>query len=347
MPGDRLKNPRASLALTDLRSGKNALNVSDFLPFRPLLRPPLVVLSNCQNVLLEGPTFRNSPSWNIHLLYCSDVMVHSVTIFNPYYAQNGDGIDIDSSRNVTLTDDDIAAGDDVICLKSGRNAEGRKVGRPTENVVVAHCRLGQGHGGIAIGSEMSGGVRNVGVYDCIMHGTDDALRFKTVRGRGGVVENINIHDIEMFDIKNSCIGVDMYYMIRSGTTRPSLRGRAAATEFAEQPDPVVAKPLVVTQESLKPLDDGTPQFRDITIRNIVCHGANIALQLRGLPELPLRNVTVEHVQIVSRQGGAIVDATGITLRDVHIRSASVPCLQVQDATNLTLEDVDAVPQVLK
>jgi DNA sulfur modification protein DndE len=270
-----------------------------------------------------------------------------VTIFNPYYAQNGDGIDIDSCKNVTLTDDDISAGDDVICLKSGRDVEGRRVGRPTENVLVAHCRLGQGHGGIAIGSEMSGGVRNVEVYDCVMHGTDDALRFKTVRGRGGVVENINIHDIEMFDIKNSCIGVDMYYMIKKAATWPTTRGRSATTEFEDQPDPVVAKPLVVTQESPKPLDDGTPQFRDITIRNIVCHGSNIALQLRGLPELPLRNVTVEHAQIVSKQGGAIVDANGITLRDVHIKSASVPCLQVQDVTNLTFEDVDAVPQVLK
>jgi DNA sulfur modification protein DndE len=270
-----------------------------------------------------------------------------VTIFNPYYAQNGDGIDIDSCRNVTLTDSTIAAGDDVVCLKSGRDAAGRLVGRPTENVTVARCALGQGHGGIAIGSEMSGGVRNVRVYDCTFNGMDNAILFKTVRGRGGVVENINIHDVEMWNIKNACIGVDMYYMVRKlPTTRQS--GRLPPPDpDAPPPDSPVAKPLIVTQEPPEPPGPGTPQFRDINLRNIVCHGANIAMQLRGLPELPLQDVTIEHADIVSRQGAAIIDADRITLRDVHIKCAGVPEFQIQDVTNMTMENVDAVPQSLK
>ena len=327
--------------LAALRTSGRTPKVDDYIPYRDLLRPPLVLLSNCQRVRLEDATFRNSPSWNIHLLYSDDITVHGVTIFNPYYAQNGDGIDIDSCRNVSLTNCDISAGDDVVCLKSGKDAEGRKVGRPTEKVVVAHCRLGKGHGGIAIGSEMSGGVRNVEVYDCVMRGTDDALRFKTVRGRGGVVENINIHDVQMYDIGNSCIGVDMYYMIKRPTARRG--GRPAATQ-PDDADPAVAKPLVVTQEPPEPLGVGTPQFRNITIRNVVCQGANIAMQLRGLPELPLKDVTIENAQIVSKQGAAIVDADGITLRDVHIKCTAVPGIQIQDATNLTMEDVDSLPQ---
>jgi DNA sulfur modification protein DndE len=339
-----LKGPKA---LTALRASGKPPKVEDYIPYRDLLRPPLVVLSNCNRVLLEDATFRNSPSWNIHLLYDGDVTVHGVTIFNPYYAQNGDGIDIDSCRNVSVMDSDISAGDDVVCLKSGKNAEGRKAARPTENVVVAHCRLGKGHGGIAIGSEMSGGVRNVEVYDCEMRGTDEALRFKTVRGRGGVVENINIHDIKMFDISNACISVDMYYQVRRPTTRRSARGGPAVDPDAPKPDEPVAKPLVVAQEPAEPLNDGTPQFRDITIRNIDCQGANIAMQLRGLPELPLKGVTIENAKIVSKQGGAIVDADGITLRNVHIKSASVPSFQMQDATNLTLDNFDVVPQVMK
>jgi DNA sulfur modification protein DndE len=169
------------------------------------------------------------------------------------------------------------------------------------------------------------------------------LRFKTLRGRGGVVENINIHDVQMYDIQNSCIGVEMYYMIR----KPTTKGSAATKPAEPDADPIVAKPLVITQEPAEPLNDGTPLFRDITIRNVRCEGANIAMLLRGLPELPLKNMTIEHAQIVSKQGVAIVDADGITLRDVHIKCVSVPGFQIQDATNLKFEDVDAVPVGMK
>jgi polygalacturonase len=321
--------------------------IEDYVKYRDMLRPPMVTLSNIKNLLLEGPTFRNSPSWNIHLLYSEGIIVHGVTAFNPYYAQNGDGIDIDSCRNVSVTNCNISAGDDLICLKSGRDAQGREVGRPTENVTIAHCALGAGHGGVAIGSEMSGGVRNVEVYDCTFNGTDDALRFKTVRGRGGVVEDINIHDVEMWNIKNACIGVDMYYMVRRTPSAPTPRRSGRTLDFEYDPttlpEPTVAKPLVITQEVAVPLGPGTPQFRDITIRNLVCHGANIAMQLRGLPELPLEDVTVENADITSRQGGAIVDADQITLRNVHITSASVPEFQMQNARNVTMVDVDDVP----
>jgi Glycosyl hydrolases family 28 len=191
---------------------------------------------------------------------------------------------------------------------------------------------------------MSGGVRNVEVYDCVLRGTDDGVKFKTVRGRGGVVENINIHDLQMYDIGNMCIGMDMYYMLRRPTTR---RGERMAATQLDDADPVVAKPLVVTQEPLQPVNAGTPQIRNITIRNVTCQWSNIAMQLRGLPELPLKNVTIENAQIVSKQGGAIIDADGITLRNVHIQCAAVPTFQIQDATNLTMQNVDSVPQGLK
>jgi DNA sulfur modification protein DndE len=310
----------------------------------------MVILSNCHNILLDGPTFRNSPNWNIHPLYSDNITVRNVTIFNEYYAQNGDGIDIDSCRDVSLYDDKIDAGDDVVCFKSGRDAEGRRVGRPTENVIVTRCILGHGHGGLAFGSEMSGGLRNIEVSHCVLTGTDEALRFKTVRGRGNVVEKIYIHDIQMSDIKNSCIQLDMYYMVRKPTTQPttrpgSRRARAAAPP-ATQPDSV-AKPLIVTQESPMPVDEGTPQFRNITIRNISCAGANIAMIIRGLPELPAENITVENANITAKQGGAIIDARFITLRNVHIWSSAVPAFQIQNGMDITLDNFDALPVTLK
>ena len=185
-------------------------------------------------------------------VYCDNVTVHGVTIFNPYYAKNGDGIDIDSCRDVSVSDSTIDAGDDVICLKSGRDAAGRKAGRPTENVTITRCTLGHGHGGIVIGSEMSGGVRNVNVSHCTLNGTDDGLRFKTARGRGGVVQNINISDIQMSGIKNACINFDMYYMQKKPATRKST-ARPGADENEVEPDPSVAKPLEVMQEPPQPV----------------------------------------------------------------------------------------------
>lgn len=331
-------------ALAAYRKTNQPLRVEDYRKFRDMLRPPLIYLSNVKNLLLEGATFRNSPSWNIHLLYSENIVVRKVTIFNPYYAPNGDGIDIDSCRNVIVTDSNINAGDDVVCLKSGRDAEGRLVNRPTENVTIAHCRLGHGHGGIAIGSEMSGGVRNVDVYDCTFNGTDDAIRLKTVRGRGGIVENINIHDVQMWDIKDACIVLDMYYMVHHNLpTAPAPRQSATIDLGGPQPDAPVAKPLIVTQELPEPIGPGTPRFRRITIRNLVCHSANIAMQLRGLPELPVRNITIEHAYIESRQGGSIIDADQIWLRDVHIIAPTVPGFQIQDSTNINMEDADVVP----
>jgi polygalacturonase len=332
--------------LMRLRASGKPPVIADYLPYRDLLRPVMVSLSNCHNVLLEGPVFRNSPSWNIHVVYCDNVTVHGVTIFNPYYAQNGDGLDIDSCRDVSVSDSTIDAGDDVICLKSGRDAAGRKAGRPTENVTITRCTLGHGHGGIVIGSEMSGGVRNVNVSHCTLNGTDDGLRFKTARGRGGVVQNINISDIQMSGIKNACINFDMYYMQKKPATRKST-ARPSADENEVEPDPSVAKPLEVMQEPPQPVSAGTPQFRGITIRNITCTDANIGIQLRGLPEMPLENVTIEHARINARQGGALIDCRGITLRDVQLKSAAVPNLQIEDVTNLTMENDDDVPQHLK
>src|SRR5437762_158894 len=129
--------------------------IDDYAKFRELLRPPIVLLSQCRTVLLDGPTFRNSPNWNINLNLCDNVTVRNVTVLNPTYAQNGDGIDLGSCRNVLIADATVDVGDDGICLKSGRDEEGRRRGRPTENIVVRNCTVLHGHGGVVIGSEMS------------------------------------------------------------------------------------------------------------------------------------------------------------------------------------------------
>jgi len=345
-----MNHPDARAMWTSIQNrleNKEKVSEEDYRKAALSLRPSFIRPMDSKNILIEGIHIVGSSMWVIHLLYCENVVVRNVTV-ETYPSANGDGIDIDSSRDVRVSDSYFDTGDDAIVLKSGKGVDGRRVGRPTENVTITNSTFHRAHGAVVIGSETAGGVRNVVASNIVSTGTEIGIRIKSGRSRGGVVENINIHDIEMWDITNSCISVDMYYMIRH--TPPATRRSGKMTVVdpdAPQPEAPVAKPLVVTQEAAMPLDAGTPQFRNITIRNIVCHGANIAMQLRGLPELPLKDVTVENAEIFSRQGGAIVDADRITLKNVHIQSQSVPGIQIQDATNLTMENVDAVPLAAK
>src|SRR5204863_309028 len=161
---------------------------------KDFLRPNLLLLTNCKLILLEGVTFQNSPAWCLHPLMCENLTVRDGFVENPWYAQNGDGIDAESCKNVLIENSVFDVGDDALCMKSGRDAEGRKRGMPIENVIIRGCTVYASHGGFVIGSEMSGGARNIYVSNCTFIGADIGLRFKTTRGRGGVVENIFIND---------------------------------------------------------------------------------------------------------------------------------------------------------
>src|SRR5439155_14935527 len=260
-----------------LRGSGLPLRAQDYAPARDALRPNLLKLTRCKGLRLDGPTFRNSPAWNLHLLLCENVNIRNVTVQNAWNAQNGDALDMDSCRNVTVADSLFDAGDDAICIKSGKDEAGRKRGIPCENIAISNCTVLHGHGGVTIGSEMSGGVRNVSVRNCLFRGTDIGLRFKTTRGRGGVVENIDIANIVMYDIRCEAISLNMYYWIKG------------------EPVP-------------EPVSERTPAFRDFSIRNIVCHGANRALEIRGLPEMPVERVTLENCRIAARRGAMIDDA---------------------------------------
>ncbi|XBA03220.1 glycoside hydrolase family 28 protein [Fibrella sp. ES10-3-2-2] len=151
---------------------------------KDFLRPNMFSLTRCKRILLEGVTFQNSPAWCLHPLLCQDITLRNVTVKNPWYAQNGDGLDLESCKNGLVENCLFDVGDDGICIKSGRDEQGRKRGVPTENIIVRNCKVYHAHGGFVIGSEMSGGVKNLFVSNCTFMGTDVGLRFKTARGRG-------------------------------------------------------------------------------------------------------------------------------------------------------------------
>ena len=158
--------------------------LTEYDAVRVYLRPRLMNLINCRVVLIDGPTFQNSPMWNLHPILCEDITLRNITVRNPWYSQNGDGLDLESCRNAVVENSVFDVGDDAICLKSGKDEIGRKIGVPTENVVIRDCRVYHGHGGFVIGSEMSGGVRNIWVTGCQFIGTDVGLRFKKHSGTG-------------------------------------------------------------------------------------------------------------------------------------------------------------------
>ncbi|HEX6849203.1 MAG TPA: glycoside hydrolase family 28 protein, partial [Chitinophagaceae bacterium] len=198
---------------------------------KDFLRPNLLLLTNCKLVLLEGVTFQNSPAWCLHPLMCENLTVRNVFVKNPWYAQNGDGIDVESCKNVLIENSVFDVGDDALCMKSGRDAEGRKRGKPTENVIIRGCTVYASHGGFVIGSEMSGGARNIYVSNCTFVGADIGLRFKTTRGRGGMVENIFIKDIYMKDIPAEAILFDMYYMAKDPVVLAGEKRELPKVEF--------------------------------------------------------------------------------------------------------------------
>lgn len=285
-------------------------SVKDFEDIKDFLRPNLVVFNNCKKVLLEGVIFQNSPAWCLHPVLCEDITVRNVFVKNPDYAHNGDGLDVESCKNVLIEGCTFDVGDDGICIKSGKDEEGRKRGRPTENVVIRKNIVYKGHGGFVIGSEMSGGARNIFVYDCSFIGTDNGLRFKTTRGRGGVVEKIYIKNIRMKDIVRDAILFDMYYF-----TKPADNEKAV----------------------VPPVTEATPQFRNFHISHIVCHGAERGIFIRGLPEMPIKNVVMDDLVMKTNIAAEIIEANDIQLNRVKLISEkATSAVTVKNSSNVLL-----------
>ena len=318
LKGSTMKRPGVIAEGFDL---ENAEEIRDFL------RPNMVSIVRSKKVLLEGVTFQNSPAWCLHPLMIQHLTVKGITVRNPWNAQNGDGIDVESCRYVRIEDSKFDVGDDGICIKSGRDEEGRNRGIATEDVVVKNCTVFHGHGGFVVGSEMSGGVKNITVTDCNFLGTDIGVRFKTTRGRGGIVEKINISNIRMNNIGGAAILFDMYYM-------------------AKDPLTVFAGKDEVSIE-MQPVNEGTPQFRDISITNVVCKGAETAVFVRGLPEMNINNVRMSDLSMETKKGLLCIEGNAISVRNSTFITTDQTVMKVQDSKNVVFDNIKTSPvQVL-
>lgn len=221
------------------------------------IRPPFIQPYKCKNILIEDVTIIRSPFWEINPVLCKNVIVRGVTIHS--HGPNNDGCDPESCSDVLIENTGFDTGDDCIAIKSGRNNDGRRVNVPSENIIIRNCSFKDGHGGVTIGSEISGGCRNVFVENCTMDSPnlDIAFRFKTNAVRGGSIENIYFRNIEIGRVSQSVLGADFNY-----------------------------------EEGAK--GDFIPVLRNITIENVTSKSSNRAISLRGFQNSPIRNITIRN-----------------------------------------------------
>lgn len=293
----------ASLFAATLCEDQNVPVVHDtalWSSIHSFLRPVLLHFVGCKNILLEGVTFENSPAWNLHPMLCENLILRDLNVRNPWYSQNGDGVDIESCKNVVIARCSFDVGDDAICMKSGKNKPGRDRGVPTENVIVDDCTVYHGHGGFVVGSEMSGGIRNIQVSNNLYIGTDVGLRFKSTRGRGGVVENIYIRNVHMANIPHEALLFDLFY-----------GGKGAGEETEEE--------LAARMNAEAPaVSEETPQFKNIVIENVVAKDVNKAMYFNGLPEMKIENVTLRNISMTATTGALLRQTNGLVIDNVTI-----------------------------
>ena len=268
------------------------------------LRPSLVVFYECRNVRVEGVTITNSPMWLLHPIYSEDIVITGVTFHSR--GPNGDGLDLDSCRNVRVSNCSFDTNDDCIAIKSGRNADGRRTARPSEYITITNCVMNRGHGSVAIGSETSGGVRFVTASNIVCNGTDFGIRLKTQRARGGVVEHIRFSDWVIRGGKEEAIEVTSDYR----------------HDLPEEP-----------------FSERTPVLRDIVISHVTVIDAAEVLNLNGLTEQFVENVRISDVRGNGRTGFEALEADGVEVRDLQIDASEGPPYLIANSRHLRLHNL--------
>lgn len=312
-------------------SGSDAARSTD------TLRPFLCRIIDSKNLLIEGVTFTNSAMWTVTPLACENVTIRNITVFNPPDSPNTDGINPESCRNVRISDCHVDVGDDCITIKSGREDDGRREHTPCENITITNCTLVHGHGGVVIGSEMSGNVRNVTISNCVFYGTDRGIRLKARRGRGGVVENLRVSNIMMEGVLCP-IAINLFYGCGAWNS-----------------------PNVTTPTEM-PVNAGTPRFRHLRFSNITARKAkSAAAYILGLPEMFVEDVALHDVSIeidatnteagepcmspvlapTCRAGMIIRNVSGLSLSNVDVSHCVGPALDAANSDGIRVSDLAA------
>lgn len=278
---------------------------------RKFHRPPFIQFHESKNIRIEGVTIINSPFWTVNPIGCDDIVIDNVTVNNPSAnpkGHNTDGINPESCRNVRISNCLISVGDDCITIKSGRDEHGRRYGRPCENITITNCVMLAGHGGVVIGSEMSGGVKKITVSNCVFDGTDAGIRLKSSRGRGGSVEEIRVSNIVMNNIRKNAFIFDLFY------------DKASAEE---------------------PVSERTPIFRNIHISHVTGNNITKVGYITGISEMPVSDITFTGINMVADNGFTATTAKNIRFNDVDLSVKKGASFAFTDCSEIVLNDVRA------
>lgn len=265
----------------------------------------------CENILLEGIRFEYGAFWTVNPNYCKNVIVRNIYILtHGEYGNtpNGDGINPNSCENVLIEYNTLDTGDDCITIKSSRDKDGRRLGIPCKNILIRYNKGLQGHGGVVIGSEMSGGIENVYAHDCEFYGTDRAVRLKTGRGRGAYIKNCWFKNMKADTIEREAIRINMFY---------------------EDNDP-----------AMKEVNEGTPVIENIHIENFSCnHTKRNIITITGIPEMPIRNVTIKNVQVNGNKGLVVLNAENVKFENITLGNTSGTLADISQSDSIVFDGV--------
>ena len=293
--------------LKQAKSEKGTLTAGDYLPARDFLRPYMLYLVGCKNILVQGVTLRNSPKFVFYPTRCTNLTINSINVYNDWWAQNGDGIDISACKNVVIYNTTLSVSDDGICMKSsGKNADPNDAN--LQNILIAECTVYRAHGGFVIGSNTDGGMKNIYVTNCKFIGSDVGIRVKSNAGRGGKVQNIYCDNIKMNNIINAAISFDTYYDdVVAGKDKNDVANKAK---------------------------DKIPEFTNFYLSNITCEGANTAIYMNGLAEMPVHHIYFDNVNITAKKGFVATYAEDIDCSKIKLNTGK-PLFKLENTKNIT------------
>lgn len=277
-----------------ISKNKNA-TLADYEILHHYLRPMMFTLAKVTNLLIDGPTFRNSPKFVINPKNITNLLIKNVTVYNPKWAQNGDGIDISASKNVIIYNTKVNAGDDGICMKSSGDPKNGEAN--LQNIIIAECTVNEGHGGFVIGSNTDGGMKNIFVSNCLFDGTDIGIRVKSNSGRGGDVSQIFIQNITMKNIIEEAVLFDTFY------------ADAPAGSSKESQDEQLTGEKV-------------PFFHDFFISDVTCESAETAFSFTGLPSKLIQDLYFKNMDITSKKGIVGKNASNLVFENVKINGST-------------------------
>lgn len=279
----------------------------------PILLPAFISPTLCTNVYIEGVTLERTAFWNIVPIYCDKVIIRGITV-NSVGIPKGDGIDIVSSKNVLIEYSTLNSGDDCFTMKSGRGLDGLRVNKPTENVVIRYCLAQQGHGGVTIGSETAGMIRNIYMHDCVFDNTTVGIRFKTRRPRGGGGQNFFYERIRM-----------------------NLKGTAFKWDMLGQELYVGA---LASRLPIREVNDLTPKFENVVLNDILVEKAETFVKIYGIPESPLENVSFENIKVNQTNSFfTAADAHKLRFKNVSVQSKD-SLLFLEQVSDVVFENVN-------